>query len=278
MDLTLRTQFQLRAGGLLLRLMNSNSAMLGAAMKRLAIALYAVIGLSVGAGQMASAADLPMKAPPMVAAPVPFSWTGFYVGGNVGYGWSEVKPGTVSFYDPVSVFAGSIDGINYSPKGVIGGVQAGYNFQFNNMMLGLEIDYSATGIKGAVYNPTGSTSTSKIDGLATARARAGLVIDRTLIYATGGLAVAHTKTTLDDYYVGYVITTSDAATYVGWTVGAGAEFALSPNWTVKAEYLYADLGSKVYNFYEGSAGWARISGTASLTMSIARVGFNYQFH
>lgn len=240
-------------------------------MKRLAIALLAATGLSVGFSQIAS------------AAPPVFSWTGFYVGANLGYGWSDVKPGTVSFYDPA--FAGSIDGINYSPKGVIGGVQAGYNYQFNNnMLLGLEADISAAGIKGSVFNPTGSTSTSKIDWLATARARAGLVMDRTLIYATGGLAVAHTKSTLDDYYPlntppdPVVITTSDAATYVGWTVGAGAEFSLSPNWTVKAEYLYADLGSKDYNFYEGSAGWARIAGTASLTMSIARFGLNYQFH
>jgi outer membrane immunogenic protein len=253
-------------------------------MKRLAIALLAATGLSVGLSQIASAADLPVKAPAYKAPFVTqYNWTGFYVGGNVGYGWAQVKPGTISLYGPA--FAGSIDGIDYSPKGVIGGAQAGYNHQFsNNMLLGLEADFSAAGINGAVYNPTNSTSTSKIDRLATARARAGFVMDRALIYGTGGLAVAHAKTTLDDYYPQNtppdptVITTSDAAIYLGWTAGAGAEFALSPNWTVKAEYLYVDLGSKDYNFYEGSAGWARISGTASLTMSIARVGFNYQLH
>jgi outer membrane immunogenic protein len=246
---------------------------------RIRLVSLLVTAATIGVMQSASAADMPVKAP-VYKAPatvVAYNWTGLYVGGNVGYGWSDIKPGTVSFYDPVSVFQGSIEGINYTSEGVIGGVQAGYNYQINNMMLGLEIDFSATGIKGSVANPGGSASTSKIDWMATARARAGLVMDRALFYATGGLAVAHTKTTLDDYYPGYVITTSDAATYVGWTVGGGVEFAVAPNWTVKAEYLYADLGSKDYNFYEGSAGWPRISGTASLTTNIARVGANYKF-
>ena len=121
------------------------------------------------------------------------------------------------------------------------------------------------------------TVTSKIDWLATARGRVGVVMDRTLLYATGGLAVARVKTTLDDLYLAGVVTTSSGATYVGWTAGVGAEFAVAPQWTVKAEYLYMDFGSKDYNFYEGAAGWQRISGSASLTANIARIGANYRF-
>jgi outer membrane immunogenic protein len=233
----------------------------------------------------ANAADLPVKASVYRAPAVSpaYNWTGFYIGGNIGYGWSEFKPGTVSVYQPISNYLFSFDGTNFSSRGVIGGVQAGYNYQFNNnTLLGLEADFSGADIKGSVYNPGDSTSRSKIDWLATARARAGVVKDRALIYATGGLAVAHIKLTLDDHYpanVPPIITTTDAATYVGWTVGGGVECALSRNWTVKAEYLYMDLGSKEYNFYEPNPpGWPRITGNASLTTNIARVGFNYQFH
>jgi outer membrane immunogenic protein len=207
----------------------------------------------------------------------PYSWTGIYVGANVGYGWSKLRPGTISFFDP-GVF-GTIDGIDYSLKGVIGGGQAGFNYQFDNILLGIEGDFSGTGIDGSVTDSVHLyTATSKINWLATARGRAGVVMmERALIYATGGLAVADIKTTLDDVYPAGIITTTSSATYVGWTVGGGVEFALAPHWTVKAEYLYVDLGSKEYNFYERSGGWQRITGTAAVTASITRVGANFKF-
>jgi outer membrane immunogenic protein len=235
-------------------------------------ALLAAVA-AFGIASVASAADMPVKAP--IMAPV-YNWSGFYVGGNVGYGWSDTEPGTISFYDPA--FVGSIAGINYSQKGIIGGAQAGYNYQLNNMVLGLEADFSGTGIKGSVTDTTNNyTSTTHIDWLATVRARAGVVVDRALIYVTGGWAIAGVKTTLDDVYPAGIVTTTSSATHSGWTVGGGVEVALAGNWTVKGEYLYVDLGSKDFNFYEGAAGWQRISGTAALTASIARLGINYRF-
>jgi outer membrane immunogenic protein len=146
------------------------------------------------------------------------------------------------------------------------------------MLLGLETDYSGAGIKGSVTDPINNyNTTTKINWLATVRARAGVVADRVLIYATGGWAVAGVKSTLNDLYPARTVTTTSSTTYSGWTVGGGAEVALARNWSVKGEYLYVNLGSKDFNFYEGSAGWQRIGGNAALTANIARLGLNYRF-
>jgi outer membrane immunogenic protein len=243
-------------------------------------AVVAAIALGLLAAR-SMAADLPMGAPTYkapVVAPAPFTWTGFYVGGNVGYGWGQVKPGTINFYQPANTFVGSISGINYDISGVIGGLQTGYNWQYNNMVFGLEADFSGTGIDGNVTDPVNNYKvTSQIEWLATVRGRFGVTFGRIFPYLTGGLAIGQVKTTLDDYYA-TTITSKDSNTYIGWTVGGGVEVPVAPHWSVKAEYLYVDLGSKGYSFSEPSPpGWPRIAGNASVTTSIARIGANYRF-
>jgi outer membrane immunogenic protein len=223
----------------------------------------------------AMAADLPVKAP-LVAAPQAYNWTGFYVGANIGYGWGDSKSGTTDFYDPA--FVGSIPGTSNSMNGVIGGGQVGYNQQFGNIVFGLEGDFSGTGIKGSVTDTVlGYTATSSIDWLATGRGRLGFSFDRSMVYATGGVAVGRVKVKLDDAYPSGVITTASTTTHVGWTIGAGIETALSPNWSVRAEYLYVDLGSERNNHYEPAPGWSQISYDSTITANIARVGINYKF-
>jgi outer membrane immunogenic protein len=173
---------------------------------------------------------------------------------------------------------GSLQGIPYNLKGVIGGGQAGFNYQIGNIVLGVEGDMSAADIKGSVTDTVNAyTVTTKLDWLATVRGRVGLAFDRILVYGTAGVAIAHAKSTLDDSFSGpLVITTTSSADYVGWTGGGGIEWALSPNWSIKGEYLYADLGSKVYNFYEVAPG-DHITGKAKITTSVARGGFNFRF-
>ncbi len=252
-------------------------------MRRIILTLVAAVS-TIALTQIASAADLgrPVyKAPPPLSPPPPvYSWTGFYVGGNIGYGWATTDPGSISFYEPASVFVASIPGISDKLNGAIGGGQIGYNFQFNNFVLGAEGDFSGTGISGSVTDSVhGYTAETKIDWLATVRGRAGVAFDRTLVYATGGVAIASVKTTLNDGYTSGIITTSSTPTYVGWTVGGGVEMAFWSNWSAKAEYLYVDLGSKQNNFYEPHPpGWPRISSTASATANIVRVGLNYKFN
>ena len=134
-------------------------------MKRLVMALLAATSLSAGSGQIASAADLPMKAPPLVAAPIPFSWAGFYVGVNAGYAWGNndtnvsstpVFVNTTNFGNPLIVntaAAGGTASLSPDNGAFIGGIQAGYNWQFNSIVAGIEADFQ--GLAG--NNGSGST-------------------------------------------------------------------------------------------------------------------------
>lgn len=209
-----------------------------------------------------------------------FNWSGLYIGVHAGYGWGDVKSNAIDAYDPIDEYVGSMPGVKYDMSGVIGGAQIGYNFQFNRMVLGVEADISASGIDGS-HNETENDfrTTTKIEWLSTIRGRLGFVHGNMLIYGTGGVAIGSVKNTLQDSYDDgeVIITTSDRITHVGWTVGGGIEAALDTNWTLKAEYLYVDLGKKETNHYQPEPGWPRISTDGTVTTSIARVGLNYKF-
>ncbi|HVT55890.1 MAG TPA: outer membrane protein [Xanthobacteraceae bacterium] len=152
------------------------------------------------------------KAPP--AAPL-FNWTGFYLGGHVGYGW------------------GDADGVD--TDGWFGGGQIGVNYQFApNWVWGVEAD-----ISGGDINGSAGVSRFKTDTFGTVRARLGYTVDRVMFYGTGGLAWADSKAT----FAGV----SDSQTNVGWALGAGIEYAFAPNWSAKIEYIHADYGSDNYN-------------------------------
>lgn len=215
-------------------------------------------------GGAASAADLatkyPVKAP--VVVPV-FSWTGFYIGANVGWGWLnndlDVSP---SFGIPATA-------INIgSANGFIGGLQAGYNWQFaNNVVLGLEADIEWADLGGnsvVVSGPIG-VATGSLDYFGTIRARAGYAFDRVLPYITGGAAYGKS-----DYGTIYGVSTSE--TTWGWTVGAGVEYAFTNNITAKLEYLYIDLDGKTYTI-PSTLGSIQTDND----MSVLKVGVNYKF-
>lgn len=210
----------------------------------------------------ASAADLPMrtKAPPLVVSPA-YSWSGFYVGGNIGYGWGNAD----TFFNPLPSAATFFNllpqTLSPDPKGVFGGVQAGYNWQAGKFVIGVEADIQAADIHGSVLvNPiiqnNGTpfpgagflAASQKIDWFGTVRGRAGFTpVDRLLLYATGGLAYGGVSSfaTTDFRPVGTTqYPASSNNTKFGWTVGAGAEWAFAQNWSAKVEYLYIDLGSE----------------------------------
>jgi outer membrane immunogenic protein len=236
-------------------------------MRRLSIALVATVS-AVAFTQVALAADMPVKAP---VAPVaaPYNWTGFYVGGNVGYSWATADNDlSISQQANPSLFA-TLSGTDSNKlKGVIGGVQAGYNWQFNpNWLLGVEADFQASGQKGTtVYgatiiipsglgnNPATVTDSHKLDWFGTVRGRLGVTSDRWLVYATGGLAYGQVKVSGSvqpandfSFVANAPIVWDQSTTKVGWTIGAGVENALSGNWRWKIEYLYVDLGSVTAN-------------------------------
>jgi outer membrane immunogenic protein len=249
-------------------------------MKRLAIALSVVTGLSVGAGQSASAADLPMKAPPMVAAPVPFSWTGFYVGGHVGTGW-----GTATAFDLTD---GSVAGSG-NVSGLLGGFQAGYNYQINWLVLGIEGDFSFANVNGSAAGGFiglgGGTGSAKFDRFSTLTGRFGGTVDHALLYVKGGAAWAHAKYSVGGCGVGEPVFGADfevpncesfsgGKTVSGWTLGAGIEYAFTRNWSGKLEYDYMDFGTKMIGVSDADETW---SANIQQRIHAVKAGVNYRF-
>lgn len=207
------------------------------------------------------AADLPppaYKAPPLLT-PVPvFSWTGFYIGPHVGYGWSR--------------FSGD-GGDARTAKGFLGGVQAGYNYQIGQFVLGVEGEYSWADVKDE--EPLfGGTLTLKNDYFATAAARLGYAFDRSLIYAKVGAAWTRDKWDGDDGIGGTVTATSNRT---GWMLGAGFEYAFWNNLSMKVEYDYMKFNSVSPSFT--TTGSLSVSGSADVKLDtqIVKVGLNYRF-
>jgi outer membrane immunogenic protein len=193
----------------------------------------------------ASAADMPVKAPPAAPiAPASYNWSGFYVGGQVGYLWGRTRV--------------EEDGVVTEPhaktNGVIGGVLGGYNWQTGPVVFGLEGDFSWTNAHGTgtVTPPPSPTvittqlpNTYDVNWTSHVRGRLGYAADRWLFFVAGGLAIADF-----DFQEGATITTvippSPGGTYIGWSIGGGVEYAITQNILGRVEFLYDDFGHKDY--------------------------------
>ncbi len=210
-------------------------------MKRVQKRALAGVALGVlGLGGSAIAADMPVKA---LRQPPGYDWSGFYLGAHFGYGDGSFGPGANSL-PAQGVFLPS------TPTGLIGGYQAGYNRQFSNhLVLGVEVDASFTSPTDTARLTSEPFHTS-FDYFATARGRVGYAVGTWLPYATAGLAWGRTKLNLND--VNGDLISSTPRDHLGWTAGAGVEFAVGGNWTAKAEYAYLDLMRQTYDL--GSAG------------------------
>ena len=218
------------------------------------------------------AADLPSRkmAPPAYVAPAPlFTWTGLYVGLNGG-GWINN-----SRMDTIAGVSGKLGG----GGGLIGGT-LGYNWQTaSRVVIGVEtdLDYRTK----ATVTPPFSASSSTNDGyLGTVRGRLGYGFDRALIYVTGGLAYgnAAAPNAIVSLPLGVAgFRNGSANLQAGWTVGAGAEFAVTNNWSVKGEYLYADLGSKGIG-YTNSVTLLPTPVSIKTADHVLRAGVNYRFN
>jgi len=209
----------------------------------------------------ALAADLPSRRPPPpVYTPPPlFTWTGFYVGGQIGYGF-----GHDSIYSRgAGVFTGT------SPNGVVGGAHAGYNYQINQFVVGLEGDVDGTSLSKSVTAFNGVTYGSRLPVEGSVRGRVGYAWDRALFYATGGAAFAD----IQNSYSGPTGFTSNSTGRVGWTVGGGVDYALTNNWSVRGEYRYSDFGRTNYQAPTPAA----VTVGNHVTEHAVRVGFSYKF-
>lgn len=221
-------------------------------MKSILLAAAMLSALSTGAMAADAVAELPVASA--------YNWSGLYAGAHVGGGWNHVD----------WFFPGFGTSANHSGNGVLGGLQVGYNFQSDNIVYGLEADISAAGIKGATVCPGPAFSCeSKVSMLGSVRGRLGWAMDKLLIYGTGGLGYGTVD--IHTFYTGDGTTVGTKKTKAGWTIGAGAEYAIVQNWTIKAEYKYFDLGSDDYAVHDGEIVAAKTK------IHTAILGVNYKF-
>jgi outer membrane immunogenic protein len=238
-----------------------------------ALALFATPGF---------AADLPMKAPVYVPPPV-YNWTGFYIGGNAGWGWSttkatEIAPGTGAF--PAGTAFTPRDG-----NGWLGGVQVGYNWQpAPNFVFGLEGEFTWSDITGTSATESigrfpgfTATTTSKLKDFALGTGRLGYAADNWLFYGKGGVAwgqfngsgiVTNPNGTLFE-------TSTFGGNSFGGVLGVGAEWGFAPGWSARIEYDHIFFDSRP----------VLINGTVNLTnassgsnVDLVRAGLNYRFN
>lgn len=275
----------------------------------------------------ASAADM---ARPVYKAPAPApvaNWTGFYIGGNLGYGWGTHEmtqsvaagPGALIVPAGTSIYGGP-QTFDVDPRGIVGGGQIGYNWQFHpNWVVGFETDFQASDMKrstGCIQTCNTGTAVAggivpalfpvtltdnsfehKLNWFGTVRGRLGYTNGPSLFYVTGGFAYGEVERTGSvagtSSFLGLINlnsfggTLSAKDTQTGWTLGGGVETTLAGAWTIKAEYLYMDLGSVSDTFnttyrsslIPGQAG--QVSGvrtvSGDLNEHIVRVGLNYRF-
>jgi outer membrane immunogenic protein len=242
-------------------------------------------GMLVASTMAGSAADMAVKARPMVA-PVAWSWTGFYFGAHVGAGWGPTES-TLTAINITPVPPGGTIPLNVplsqnSRSGFLGGVQAGYNFQSGWAVFGVQGDIAATDIKGTTPCLIGILScTSETNWLATVSGRLGaVVLDRGLVYVKGGGAWMNTDHRVNLPIVANTLLTSASSDTFGWLIGFGTEWMITPNWTAFVEYNYIDFDKKNERFPLALGAGVAASVNADLTnkLSIAKVGVNYKFN
>jgi outer membrane immunogenic protein len=255
----------------------SNLNDLGLSMKKLLVAGVTAAALCSAS---AFAADLPER--PVYKAPVvqpAFSWTGFYVGVNGGYGWGSGK------WSNLQAPAGNNPGqfVDEKMTGGFAGIQWGYNYQVGSWVFGYTSDLDWANVKGGqtCFGTLDhfATCATKTDGISTSTVRVGYAFGQVLPYVKGGWALAH-----ENFMVPFVsggqapyLTTKEYRS--GWTGGAGIEFAFDTKWSVFAEYDYLNFGSNQEGFTPSVPTGITTVFTAKVaqTMSQAKFGVNYRY-
>jgi outer membrane immunogenic protein len=229
----------------------------------------------------ANAADL--------SEPTGYDWTGFYLGVNGGYAFDGDDKIGLTFATRgtgISVSDATVGSIDLS--GIVGGVQAGYNHQIDSFVLGVVGDVQIGGLSESssssfaddLIAPAGEYhSSSDVDFFGTLRARMGFAFDRIFFYGTGGLAWANADFELrGEGLGGELFRIEDSSTQVGWTVGAGAEYAVHDSVTLGLEYLYVDLGSETLKSpVAGTKADLDVSTNIETNFNLIRATLNWKF-
>jgi len=247
-------------------------------MRRFDLALLAA-AVVLGSVSVASAADLPRKAP--VAAPVeaPFTWTGFYGGINGGYGWGTAN------WSGLSAPAGDIPGefAQHDTKGGFGGVLWGYDRQFGQWVIGFASDFDWGSIKGSSTcfgNPGDFSATcgTKTTFITTSTARVGWAMGQFLPYVKGGWALEYLKLNAA-MCCGEADYQTTKAWRSGWTAGGGLEYALDRRWSVFVEYDYMNFGNNTEGFTPTVQSEITTNFSANIknTVSVVKGGVNLRW-
>ncbi len=271
-------------------------------MKNFCLATVALSALLVSPALAADMAARPYTKAPAMMEPI-YNWTGFYIGGNVGYTTADDR--NISTTGQVGANIANVAGgarpgsVRFDRDGFIGGAQMGYNWQLSpNWVYGFETDIQyvdvdrsftvgTVTVPPAALAPLANVYRTDIDYLGTVRGRIGYAFGQTMVYGTGGFAYARVNNSAS--FFGPPATGSvlqffgqDRRTKTGYTVGGGIEHMFSPNWSVKAEYLYYDLDNSNLNVaviprLVGQGGGTGYNTTIRNDGHIARVGLNYKF-
>jgi outer membrane immunogenic protein len=265
----------------------------------------AALALASSAAVSAAVSAAPAnRAPPEIVAPV--NWTGFYFGGDIG-GVSQHHHGTSNFIqtDPgIPIVDSNIQSFSPSTSSAIGGIHAGFNWQFTpTLLIGIEGDWQPAHSQDSFCRQTDLGSSACFDSergfatistethlFGTARVRFGWAFEQTMIYGTGGAAFGEVKTSLGLSCLvagcgsngGPIATTSESSSHkTGWAAGAGIERMFGQNWIVRAEYLHINLGteSNTLSLPPSSCGIppCALSWSQDLSYDIVRAGISYKF-
>jgi len=252
--------------------------------------LPVAVALAVICTPAAFAADMPVKAAPMVAPVAAYNWTGFYLGGQVGGGWAS---NTTTTIDASGAFlAGTVQNA-IKPSGVLGGVYGGYNYQFNQLFLaGVDADFSWASLTGGDATDIGNTGaaggrtavlSAKVKSIGTVTGRLGYIYNNNwLFFGKGGWAWSSWSgaSTVTNTTTGALTSTgNNSTTRNGWTVGTGAEWAFAAHWSAKLEYDYVKLNSVTYNATDTTPAGVVTTPLRSATsnINIVKVGAAYRF-
>jgi len=222
------------------------------------------VALATLASSSALAADLPARRGMPVKAPEPvsygYNWSGFYIGAHGGGGWS----------DRCFTFAGAGEGC-HDANGWLGGGQIGFNMQQGQFVFGVEFSGSWADISGShtsvAFAP--DSYSSDVNTILLFTGRVGMTFDRMLLYVTGGGAWVRNEFTYNGVVLGV---DSVKQNRTGWTIGAGIEYGLSPNWSIAAQYNFIDLGDKDVVFVNNG-----FTARADQELHLATVRLNYRF-
>ncbi len=266
------------------------------------IFLFAALAFSGSA--FAADLPLPVKSPP-IAAPVPYSWTGFYGGLNVGYSWGRSDadtsqgPAALGAYatgpcdNNDTVATGCAFSTSSHPQGAIGGIQAGYNYQAGVFVYGIEADFDWRNLSDSSITVFNSFYDNQVDGttqkwVGTVRGRLGYAFaNNWLAYLSGGFSSGNFDHTVTQTFC-FTATNcrvprafSDNVTEVGWVVGGGIDYAFGRNWSVGVEYLYYGLGPDTLSASAATVGptlYPAAAVTFHDSSQVFRATLNYKFN